>query len=240
MSQKIPLKIAVSPQKILLGAVLVGFGCIGISLISGFALGDSAHHFTGKKDRERLGNQKPLAQIFEAKENGLSEVKYHLGNLHLWPGEELRFELRDAECQNVLAQASAKPLLFVSPIYTQFGFDRIPDSQGQTYCAVILYETPYTRKSADQPFLHTSEMLGTSYTLLDKNKTKENQTLQFRPSYSAGSLTQNLWHLTERMSQYKPGYIKGSPLLILMTLVFISSLLLSLWIVFVKEEGRSE
>lgn len=229
-------------QKTLILAVFIGFGCIGISFISHLPLGDASLNFTGKKDRERLGNEKPVAQIFTPHQNGLSSIKYHLGNLHLLPGERLLFELRDAECQNVIKEATARPIIWTSPIYTRFDFARIPDSQGKTYCAVILYESPYDRSSDSRPFINTSEKEGSRYTLLDKQKTQENETLHLRPAYSSGSVTKDLWSLTERMSQYKPDIIKGLPLLILVSLVFLGSLLLSLWIIFAKEkeEGRSK
>lgn len=231
-------------QKMLFLGVFVGFWCIGISFATNLHFPDSDYNFLGKKDRQRLAIDKPLSQQFVAQENGLSEVKFHIGNINLWPGEVLHFELRDATCEQTLATDSWTPLEPKPLIYTRFHFARIPDSQGQTYCAYITYTSSYDRKSSDAPHINTSTgepFQNRSYTEIAKNKVHTGETLQMRPAYSSGNFFSDLWRLTERMSQYKPDYIKGLPLLILMTFTFFGSILLALWIILAreKEEGRS-
>ncbi len=227
-------------QKMLLGGLFIGFWCIGISFVSSLTFPDSDYNFLGKKDRERLVVNKPISQIFISEENGLSAVKYSLGNLNLWPGEALQFELRDAHCEKTLATDSWIPLEPKPLIYTRFHFPRIPDSQGKSYCAYITYVSSYDRKSSEAPHINTSKFPGRSYTLVAKNKTYENETLQMRPTYSSGNFFSDLWRLIERMSQYKPDFIKGLPLLILMTSVLLGSIVLCLWIVLAKEKGSHE
>ncbi len=227
-------------QKMLLGGFLIGLWCISISFASNLAFPDSDYNFLGKKDRERLTINKPISQIFVAEENGLSEIKYHIGNLNLWPGEALRFELRDATCTQTITADSRTSLRLRPSIYTRFHFPRIANSQGQSYCTYITYTSPYDRKSSEAPYIHTSEFSDRSYTLVAKNKLHENETLQMRPAYSSGNFFSDLWRLIERMSQYKPDFIKGLPLLILMTSVFLGSVTLCLWIVLAKEKGSSE
>lgn len=227
-------------QKTLLGIFLVAFLGIGTHLLMGLVFGDSRLQFTGKNGRERLSNNKAVAQMFIANENNLTEVKYHLGNLHLWPGEHLLFELRDAECQNVITKDTINPILITSPIYTRFDFESIPDSQGNTYCAVISYESPYKRDSDTFPFIHTSEAPGQHYTLLENQKLREDKTLQFKPVYGVGNTRQSIWTLIERMSQYKPGCIKGAPLLVLLLTTLGLSFIFGLILILSKEEDRSE
>ncbi|MEK9173674.1 MAG: hypothetical protein AAB845_00205, partial [Patescibacteria group bacterium] len=229
-----PFQKLTTSQKMLLGGLFIGFGCIGIGFASNLYFPDSDYNFLGKKDRQRLAIDRPLTQVFTSKEAGLSGVKYSIGNINLWPGEALQFELRDAACQKTLATDSWTPLQPKPLIYTRFHFPRIADSQGQTYCAYITYTSSYDRKSSDAPHINTSEFPGRSYTLVAKNKVYENETLQIRPAYSSGNFFSDLWRLVERMSQYKPNLIKGIPLLILMTLVFLGSLSLCIWIILAK------
>ena len=227
-------------QKLLFLGVFLGFGCIGITFISQLYFADSGYNFIGKKDRQKLSIDKPLTQVFTAEENGLSLVKVNIGNLNLFPGEAIRFELRDASCMTTLASDSytffqSKPL-----IYARFGFDTIEDSKDKTYCAYIVYTSPYDRKSNDTPHINTNTFIGRSYTEVSKDKVRLDETLQMRPAYSSGNVFSDVWRLTERMSQYKPDFIKGAPLLILMAFVFFGSLLLSIWVILAKEKGSRE
>jgi hypothetical protein len=221
-------------QKILLGGFFIALCCIGIGFISGLKFGDSDYNFLGKKDQQKLSIDKPLTQVFTAKKNGLSEVKFHIGNQNLWPGEAIRFELRDARCENILATDSWTPLHGKPLIYTRFDFSQIPDSAEKQYCAYIVYTSPLERKSSDAPHINTNKSLGQSFTATAKNKVYENETLQMRPAYDSG-LPSDAWQLVERMSQYKPEYIKGLPLLILLTITVLGSIALGIWIVFAKD-----
>ncbi len=230
-------------QKMLLGGLFVGFWCIGISFVSNLAFPDSHYNFLGKKDQQRLAIDKPLSQQFVAQENGLSEVKFHIGNINLWPGEAIRFELRDATCEKILATDSWSPLQPKPLIYTRFNFPSIPDSKDRTYCAYITYTSSYDRKSSDAPHINTStgeQFKDRTYTEVLKNKAHVGETLQMRPAYSSNNFFSDLWRLVERMSQYKPDFTKGIPLLILMVSVIVGSLGLCFWIIFAKEKGSPE
>ncbi len=223
-------------QKILLGAFIIGLGSIILGFVSQLHFPDSDYNFIGKKDRARLTIDKPLAQVFTAEENGLSLVKVSIGGIDLWPSEALTFELRDESCTTILATDSWTPLELKPTNYTRFTFNRIADSAGKKYCVYIVYTSPYDRKSSDAPYINTSEFPGRSYTLVTKNKVYENETLQLRPAYTSGNWTSDIWRLTERMSQYKPEYIKGLPLLMLITIVTAGGFLLGLWIILTKEK----
>ncbi|MCW1888688.1 MAG: hypothetical protein KIH67_004000 [Candidatus Moranbacteria bacterium] len=233
-----PLQNAATAQKILLGAFIIGFGSIILGFTSKLHFPDSDYNFLGKKDRARLSIDKPLSQVFVAQENGLSEVKVHIGGLDLWPGEALVFELRDESCAHTLATDSWTPLKPKPLNYTRFTFERIPESMEKKYCAYITYTSPYDRKTNDAPYINTNELAGKSYTAVSKNKVYENETLQLRPAYSTDSFAADTWRLIERMSQYKPTYIKGLPLLLLFGFTILGGFSLGLWIIFEKEEDR--
>ena len=222
-------------QKILLGAFIIGLGSIILSFNSQLHFPDSDYNFTGKKDRVRLTANKPLSQVFTAQENHLSAVKIHIGGIDLWPGEALAFELRDESCTHTLVTDRWTPLKPKPLNYTRFTFEPIPESSGQKYCAYITYTSSYDRKTNEAPFIHTNEFNGRSYTSVSKKKTYENETLQLRPAYSTDSYLSDIWRLIERMSQFKPEFMKGFPLLLLFGLVVVGGFLLGLWIIFANE-----
>lgn len=226
-------------QKILLSMFSLGFLAVGIGFLSGLHLSDSSQNFIGKGDRQKLSPNKPITQIFTATENGLSQVKVRIGGVNLIPRDQLVLQLRDASCEQVLAHAHKTAFHLPSHTYTLFNFSRIEDSKGKTYCAHITYRSPYKHKSADLPFIHTTKdesLAGVFYTEVAKDKKHINETLELRPGYRSGNIATDLWSLVERMSQYKSNFIKGTPLLFLLTLTFIGSATLGVYLLSRKEK----
>ena len=230
-----PLQNTSKAQKILLGAFIIGLGSIILGFSSQLHFSDSDYNFLGNKDRARLAIDKPLSQVFTAQENNLSEVKIHIGGIDLWPGEALVFELRDESCSKTVATDRWTPLEPKPLNYTRFTFNRVPESADNKYCAYITYTSPYDRKSNDAPYINTNDFDGRNYTSVSKKKIYENETLQLRPAYSTDSYLSDIWRLIERMSQFKPEFVKGFPLLLLFGFVVVGGFFLGLWIIFANE-----
>lgn len=201
---------------------------------SGLSFSDSSFNFLGKKDSQRLKKEIGVHQNFTATEDGLTEVKLAIGNLHLLPGEQIRFELRNQECSQILATDSWNVFQPKPKTYLRFHFDRIADSQGKEYCAFIMYSSPFDRKSSTAPRITTEKIEGVQYYV--GTEAQENETLYLRSGYQEETLWQNIWRLIERMSQYKPEWIKGTPLLSLISAILLGSFFLCLWIIFKAEE----
>ncbi len=199
---------------------------------------DSSYNFPGKTYQVKLDSGKPVTQTFTAKENDLNQIKIVLGNSSLQLGEKIVFELADATCEKTLAQGTYH-FYDMSPfIYYHFTFPALSDSLGQTYCFKVTYYSPINRKG-DRPYLGASEgeqFLGWSYTNAGNPLIYENRTLQMRPAYGTGSFFGDLEQLNNRLSQYKPGFLKGTGLTLIFSLFFIGTIALVYLLVFKKEE----
>jgi hypothetical protein len=123
-------------------------------------------------------------------------------------------------------------------IYYHVNFPTIPDSAGQTYCFKTTYFSRFDRGS-DLPYLGTSkgkQFAGWSYANEGNNRTYENRTLQMRPSYGTESFLGNLSRLNDRISQYKPEFLKGSALTLIFCAFLIGTITLVWLLIFRKEE----
>ncbi len=235
---KTPIRFLRKQAMKILGAFFVG-GLLWIfgSFFANLSFPDSSYRFLGSTKQAKLDSGKPITQIFTGEENNLNQIKIIIGDLDLQPMEKIVLELAEASCETTLARDT---LTFLTPkphIYYHFNFSPLPDSAGQTYCFKVTYFSPFDRGS-DRPYLGASEgeqFAGWSYTNEGNNRTYENRTLQMRPSYGSGNFLGDLGRLNDRISQYKPAFLKG-PVLTLIFCAFIVSTILLLWLLVFKKE----
>src|SRR3989344_1712630 len=183
------------------------FGAFFINL----SFPDSSYNFLGSSGKAKLDPKKPITQTFTAQENNLNQIKIIVGNFNLTPQESIDFELADVSCESTVAKQSITYLTLDPHIYYHFNFPLIADSAGQTYCLKITYFSPVDR-GIKRPYIATSDgeqFRGFSYTNEGNQRIYENKTLQMRPSYGTGSVLGDLHQLNNRISQYKPMFVKG-------------------------------
>lgn len=198
---------------------------------------DSSYNFLGKDKKAKLDPGTSITQVFESKQNGLNQIKIIIGNIDKLPfGETILLELRDPACETTLAENAITALTEDPNIYYRFRFPRIENSEHEKYCLKISYEAQ-EKRGEDRPYIAASDndtFSNTSYTDTSDGKTYFGRSLQIRPSYANTSLANNLRELENRLSQYKPNYIKG---LILLTGCFtiLASLFLTFLLIRSKE-----
>ncbi len=211
---------------------------IFVTFFSYLSFPDSSYNFIGTTNKVKLDPGAPVTQTFTATENNLNQIKVVFGNATITKKETVVFELADAACTHPLAQNTHRPYDSSPFIYYRLSFPAIPDSLGQTYCLVVTYFSPYDRGS-DRPSLGASageQFTGLSYTNTGNGRTYENRTLQMRPSYGSGSLYGDLGRLNDRLSQYKPGFLKGPFLTGIFALFFLGTFALVYALIFRKNE----
>lgn len=199
---------------------------------------DSSYNFLGATNKVKLDSGKPVTQHFVAKENNLNQIKVILQNAEIQQGEKINFELMDADCENTLAISTHRSYHSSPFIYYRFRFAEITTSAGQTYCLRITYYSPLDRGS-ERPYLGASEgepFTGWSYFNEATNRVYENRTLQMRPSYGSGSFLGDLQQLNNRLSQYKPEFLKGASLTLLFLAFLIGTISLVWLFIFKKED----
>lgn len=225
-------------ERLWLGLLFVG-GLIWIlgAFFANLSFPDSSYNFLGSTEKAKLDSGKPISQKFIAKDNNLNQIKIIIGNSNLWPMEKIVFELADSSCESIIARET---MTFLTPephIYYRFNFPEIADSQGKEYCFKATYFSTFDR-GIERPFLGASEeeqFAGMSYFNEGNGRLYQDRTLQMRPSYGTRSFVGDLNQLNNRISQYKPVYLKGHALTAIFVTFLLGTLLLGWLLVFRKE-----
>lgn len=222
-------------KEILFTVFLLGIVAIFWTFLSSFGLGESGYNFLGKTKKLTLSPGSPVTQTFTAYENNLSQIRFVMGNVHIQDDDHLEFRLMDETCQNTLASEKFYRKPDEQGAYTIFAFPAIPNSQGKSYCFVATYLSDQNRKG-EKPYLSAIDepdpvFSGRILTDTNKGKIYASQTLFLRPVYTSGSLVSDLWQLIERLSQYKPAFLKGLTLQILLVTVVTGTLFLGIVII---------
>lgn len=232
---KIPKLSGKRIEYILIAMFLLGVVGIFWTFLSDFGIGESGYNFLGKTKKVTLSPGMPVSQTFTARENGLHQVRVVLGNASIRRGEHIGFQLMDEACATGIASVDFSGKPGKQGAYTVFPFEAISDSMGKRYCFVATYSSDENRKG-DKPYLSATDDPDPAFadrTLVDSNKGKayESYSLFLRPAYTEGSLRADLGTLLDRLSQYKPGFLKGWPITALFTILVIGSITLGIRII---------
>lgn len=215
-------------KSILLAVFTLIFGGILLSFSKQLALSDTNYNFIGKKEKIELDPQEPIIQNFTANRDGLSGIRIAFGNASLSPGESIRFDLADTSCNVVLA-SDTYTIISPSPhTFYAFLFDRIPTSQGQTYCLKITYNS--TLHKENRPTLSTikgPDFGQSSFTNIASGKIYSGKSLQIRPVYTSKSFSETSSEFLNRLSQYKPSFFKDTSLVIILVTFIVSTFILT-------------
>ncbi len=229
---KIPAVTKKYETMILTTAFLIGLAVIFGTFFADFGLGESGYNFIGKTKKITLSPGEPVTQTFTAHDNGLYQLRIVLGNTDLQQDESIALRLLDGACRETIAtdfrRESRK-----QGAYTVFSFPVLSDSRDKQYCFSATYDSPENRKG-DKPYLSAIDEPDIAFadrTLTDsgKGRTYPSQSLFLRPAYTQGNTLDDIWELENRLSQYKPAFVKGS-MLALGTFSVLFSLGFFLWV----------
>ncbi len=216
------------------------FGIIGIfwTFLADFGLGESDYNFLGKTKKVTLSPGAPVTQTFIAHENNMHQIRVVLGRGDIKRGEQIEFRLMNEICEETLATKIFHSEPRSQGVYTVFDFPAITNSKDRTFCFSATYFSDENRKG-EKPYLSATDIsdpLFSDRTLTDTNKNRAypGQTLFLRPAYTSGSLSGDLSNLVNRLSQYKPVFLKGWTIVALFTILLIGSIALAYKIVFIK------
>lgn len=174
-----------------------------------------------KGDRVVLLPGEILEQQIATSRDGLQKIEVLFGKFELTGDAKLTLEVRDSSCTAVLAQKSLSETSFDSEYTHAFIFDRIPDSGGKIYCfrANFISNQPIKKEKAPRLFLD-EEGKGAPYSLTNPGGEKGvgAGSLAIRPGYTNATFFANASEFFDRISQYKPFFLKGW---FLITLVII-------------------
>lgn len=169
-----------------------------------------------KGDRVVLASREQLTQPFVATRDGLRRVEVLFGDFSLTGNDTLTVELRDNTCINTLAKKTFAHEDFSSEYTRSFVFDRIPDSQEKTYCLAISFQSDQDVSKTKRPrFFIDRSAHGTPYAITSDEATETKrgaQPIAIRPGYTDASFVANAHEFFDRISQYKPFFLKTAAL----------------------------
>jgi hypothetical protein len=224
ISSRQPIK----AEFLLIAVFIVGILWIFGSFIGNISFPESSYNFLGESKKVKLDPGQPVFQTFTATENGLNQIKIIIGNQELEWGEKMVFELQDESCTTTIANNTLTPLTPDSHIYYRFNFPVQQNSQGRKYCFKATYFSPKDRGD-ERPYLAATEeeqFQNRSYTNMGNGRTYEGRTLKMRPAYGTGSFSGDLARLNDRLSQYKPAFLKHVALTLIIALSLAGTILL--------------
>ena len=203
--------------------------CGSILFFSGLRFPETTYNFLGSSKRVEMTVDAPVTQIFLAHEKNLEGVKIRFKNDRLYPAETIRTRLLADSCtgEEIASQTFSSFSKKGSP-FRKFTFASIKASQEKQYCLMITYHSPYPQRS-ERPEILASEggaFSRMSYTNEGKQRAYDNRSLQIRPVYGEASFGERLSRLENRLSQYKPFFMKGRMLLLGASVLFFSTLFL--------------
>lgn len=130
-------------------------------------------------------------QKFFSTKDGLLKIDILLRSPGIKKGDYVKATLADETCQKTLKQGYLKHSFLNSKNLYEFSFSRLSDSAQKNYCFII---SP-AKTNSKSIRIFTSEK-------------EKNQPLSLRPVYKNKYFWQNISELNQRISQYKPWFLK--------------------------------
>ena len=161
-----------------------------------------------KGEKVKLKTEQMIVQKFVASRDGLMRIKVLFGNSDIGKGGTLEMKIYDETCSTLLRDSKLKVTGLDSGNTEDFKFARIPDSKGKTFCMDLRYDGA---KSANL-FLENNSLPENKF-LSVNGQELSGQSIAMRPAYQNASRWQNIRELDQRISQYKPWFLKGPYLL---------------------------
>lgn len=164
---------------------------------------------------------KQIRQIFETSRNNLSRIRILFSKSHQKDGGEIALKLAKENCEDVISEKKISRESLETEGYYDFKFPRIKDSKNKSFCLLISFE-PINKKSKNQLTIFINE--NNQGQLYAGSEEIKNRSLAMRPAYKNGSFIGNLSELNDRISQYKPWFLKNAYLFSMLTLFVLSSI----------------
>lgn len=184
----------ISPNKILLAILAIFILAIFWRFFNLLSFRDSSIVLE-KGLTVKLRTKESLTQKFTANRDGLVKVEVLLRSpgIKYENGDEMKMEILDPDCAKTLREGFLTDAFLNTENLYEFKFERIPDSNGREYCLKATFQNQKENAKAIQFFT------------MGEN---ENQPLSIRPVYKNTNFLADFSELNQRMSQYKPWFLK--------------------------------
>ncbi len=191
-------------KNIFLISLLILFGIILAGINQKWSFPDN--HWTVEKGTKIKLPDQGITQKFQADYDGLSQIRILFGNSRVSHGGTLELKISSTDCSHLLRTSKLKLHSLKSKDTIDFAFSRINHSQGKIYC-LNLHFYPKPKSKHAYLFIIKNSMPQNKYLAIG-NQVIVNQSLAMRPAYLNYYLWQNIQELNQRISQYKPWFLK--------------------------------
>lgn len=176
-----------------------------------------------KGDKVKINSQSRIFEKFTAERPNLARISILFAYSAIDNGATLDLKIFDENCSKLIRQDSFFVTSLNSDHTQDFNFTPIVDSKNKTFCLNVSFR-PENNKSA--VIFLTNNSSGKDVSLNIDQNNLSGQSLSMRPGYKNGSVFADLTELNQRISQYKPWFLKHYWLTGIVTLFIILSLLL--------------
>lgn len=161
-----------------------------------------------KDSRESLAAGQAFIQKFEASRNNLKQIEIRFADSKIGDGGNIKLQVFNETCLNLIREKSRRVASLGADETYNFSFEKISDSQGEVFCLSLTFE-PEDQKKKANIYIVKNELRENIY-LFDAQKNQElpGQSLSMRPGYQADNWRENIQEFNQRISQYKPWFLK--------------------------------
>ena len=161
-----------------------------------------------KSEKVRLDGT-GATQTFVASRDGLSGINILFGGSQTKNGGTLSITLLDASCHGKIFERKGFTTSFETENSFRFSFPLIADSKGKTFCLATQFAPAKGSKKA-AVFVTANTLSEEALSLSLNGEARPGESLSFRPVYRNETFFADFIELIQRMSQYKPWFLKGA------------------------------
>lgn len=180
---------------------------------------------------EKIKMSSEIVQKFEADRDGLARVKILFSSSDVKPGGTFNFQLYSENCQDILREVNLGITSLDSGNTVDFIFPKVKDSKNKTFCLKLKYAQKEGGKKANIFVIKNSMPQNKFLSINDEEF--HGKSLAMRPAYRNSNLLKDFSELNQRMSQYKPWFLKHYFLHMIMFGFIILSIVLVLLLIIV-------
>ncbi len=194
------------------------FSCLGGALlllvlsilINKWAFPDTNWNLSREGERIKLMPDYPVKQNFEAAQNNLSQIRIAFSRSYNKDGGEIRLKLAKNDCEKIIAEKNILRSEIKAEGYYDFKFPAIANSLRENFCLLIEFDPEKEKYKDLSIFLSEKNEATFGAQLINsfQNEEIKNRTLSMRPAYQEETLGKNIEKMSQRISQYKPWFLK--------------------------------
>ncbi|EKE16375.1 MAG: hypothetical protein ACD_11C00018G0011 [uncultured bacterium] len=195
----------IAKKNILIAIFIILTVLIFFKLFSLLAFPDSEIVLEKEEDMQ-LKEKQSLQQKFIAKYDGLMRIQVLMRHSGINKGNIIKMQIADENCANIIFENELEKGFLSSENLHIFNFPKINNSKEKTFCLIATLEE---KKDKNARFF-TNDKNYFSFPLEKVSTEKEasGQQLSMRPVYKNTGVLQDLRELNQRISQYKPFFLK--------------------------------